>query len=249
MVRPQIWGTARRPACTSSAQPLVVSSSGRGGFFSLSGPSVVMRDNTMTGREGTPCSRKLQVAARSRNDSVQNSGTDLSVTAECLPVGETVGPSLRDRLQLAESLLRAVEDSVPPLQRLLAEVRREVERALHEEVASSRDQEIRALRREVDQLREGMTSRAAIERAKGILMQSHGISESESFDLLNEMSQRRRRKVRDLAADIANGLIASQPPGSLLGDVPAAAPAGRAPGRTTPDTDEPPISGSRGPPG
>ncbi|HEY0508142.1 MAG TPA: ANTAR domain-containing protein, partial [Blastococcus sp.] len=48
----------------------------------------------------------------------------------------------------------------------------------------------------------------AIERAKGILMQSQGLTESQSFDLLSEISQRYRRKLRDVAADIAGGSLA-----------------------------------------
>ncbi len=122
-------------------------------------------------------------------------------------MGEPVRLNLQDRLRLAESLLRAVEDSLTPLQRLLSEVHREIDRALREEEKSPRDEEICALRREVEQLRDGLTSRGAIERAKGILMHSHGVSESQAFDLLNEMSQRQRRKLRDLAGEIAEGVL------------------------------------------
>jgi len=114
---------------------------------------------------------------------------------------------MSNRLRLAESLLRAAEESASSLQRLLAEVHKEVALALREEIESARDEELAALRREVDQLREGMASRAVIERAKGILMQAQGLSEPESFDLLSEISQRQRRKVRDVAADIANGSL------------------------------------------
>jgi hypothetical protein len=112
---------------------------------------------------------------------------------------------LAGRLRLVESLLTAVGDSLSALQRLLSEVHNEVDLARREEEESSRDGEIQALRREVEQLREGMISRAVIERAKGILMQTHSLSESESFDLLNEMSHRRHRKLRDVAADVATG--------------------------------------------
>jgi hypothetical protein len=112
---------------------------------------------------------------------------------------------LAGRLRLVDSLLSAVGDSLSSLQRLLSEVHNEIDLARREEEESSRDDEIQALRREVEQLREGMTSRAVIERAKGILMQTHSLSESESFDLLNEMSHRRHRKLRDVAVDVATG--------------------------------------------
>ncbi|MGY1594273.1 ANTAR domain-containing response regulator [Geodermatophilus sp. SYSU D00708] len=161
-------------------------------------------------------------------------------------MGETTHPSLQDRLQLAESLLRAIEEGVLPLQRLLSEVRKEVQRALREELASSRDEEVSALRREVDQLREGMTSRAAIERAKGILMQCHGISESQSFDLLNEMSHRQRRKLRELAADIAGGPVGSPPARSPTVAVSAECPANRAPRGTATGTGDSSADAQRG---
>jgi hypothetical protein len=141
---------------------------------------------------------------------------------------DAVRPPLHDRLRLVESLLRAVEDSMSPLQRLVSEVHKEIGLALHEEMKSGREEELSALRREVDQLREGMVSRAAIERAKGMLMQGHGLTESQSFDLLGEMSQRYRRKLRDVAADIVSGSL----PVRLTG-VP---PAGARPGRPVPET-------------
>jgi hypothetical protein len=112
---------------------------------------------------------------------------------------------LAGRLRLIDSLLSAVDDSLSSFQRLLSEVHTEIGQLSREEEEQPRDQEILALRREVEQLREGMNSRAVIERAKGILMQTNELSESESFELLNEMSQRRHRKLRDVAADVASG--------------------------------------------
>jgi hypothetical protein len=131
---------------------------------------------------------------------------ELSVTVlHSQLMNEKARADLAGRLRLVDSLLTAVGDSLTSLQRLLSEVHNEIAQARREEDESSRDDEIQALRREVEQLREGMTSRAVIERAKGILMQTHALSESESFDLLNEMSQRRHRKLRDVAADVATG--------------------------------------------
>ena len=139
-------------------------------------------------------------------------------------MGEPVRPNLQDRLRLAESLLSAVVDSLAPLQRLLSEAHREIDRALREEEESARDEELRALRLEVDQLRGGLVTRGAIERAKGILMQSHGISESQAFELLNEMSQRQRRKLRDVASELADGSPDSHPAVACPGIAPADTP-------------------------
>jgi hypothetical protein len=136
---------------------------------------------------------------------------ELSVTVRhSAHMGERARSDLAGRLRLVDSLLTAVTDSLSSLQRLLAEVHNEIDQARREEDESSRDAEIHNLRREVEQLREGMNSRAVIERAKGILMQTHAISESESFDVLNDMSHSRHRKLRDVAADVANGSLSDR---------------------------------------
>jgi hypothetical protein len=56
-----------------------------------------------------------------------------------------------------------------------------------------------ALEAEVDQLRSAMSSRAAIEQAKGILMLLTSCSEQVAFDLLAHISSHTHRKVRDVA--------------------------------------------------
>jgi hypothetical protein len=137
---------------------------------------------------------------------------------------------LANRLRLVDSLLTAAGDNLSSLQRLLTEVRTEVELARREEEEASRDEEIRALRREVDQLREGMASRAVIERAKGILMQGRTISEARAFELLNELSQRSHRKLRDVAADVVSGTLGLPVPATAPED---GSPAGGALGNGT----------------
>jgi len=89
------------------------------------------------------------------------------------------------------------------MQRMLDEVRREVARLLEQETDVARDEEVAALRREVAQLREALASRTVIERAKGFLMHERGIDEGQAFDRLNDLAQRHRRKLRDVAAEIA----------------------------------------------
>jgi len=46
--------------------------------------------------------------------------------------------------------------------------------------------------------------RATIERARGILMAVHGLSEQQAFDLLRSHSQRTGRKLIDLAEAVAD---------------------------------------------
>ena len=132
---------------------------------------------------------------------------------------------LAARLRLVDSLLTAATDMVSSLHRVLAEVHNELGPARREEEAHPRDAEIAELRREVSQLREGMASRAVIERAKGVLMHGQGISEAEAFALLTDLSQRTHRKVRDVAADVLDGA-----PGlPVVARRPAGVPAGRPP--------------------
>ena len=49
-----------------------------------------------------------------------------------------------------------------------------------------------------------MDSRAVIEKAKGILIARHGLSDDEAFDHLRQQSQTENRKLRDIATDIVD---------------------------------------------
>jgi hypothetical protein len=118
-------------------------------------------------------------------------------------VSSDTGNAFRDRLKLADALLEVAEGSVATLQRLLTEVHREVGTALREEAASVHEDRTETLTREIEQLRDSIASRAVIERAKGRLMQAHGLSDQEAFDLMTQLSQRQRRKLRDVAVDLA----------------------------------------------
>ena len=64
------------------------------------------------------------------------------------------------------------------------------------------DEQVRVLETEVEQLRQAMSSRAAIEQAKGILMLLMGCGDQVAFDLLAHISSHTHRKVRDVAHEI-----------------------------------------------
>ena len=66
----------------------------------------------------------------------------------------------------------------------------------------SEDDRVQALETEVTQLRTAMSSRAAIEQAKGILMLLTSCGEQVAFDLLAHISSNSHRKVRDVAVAI-----------------------------------------------
>jgi response regulator NasT len=73
------------------------------------------------------------------------------------------------------------------------------------EVAMRRHAETRALSKQVEQLESALERRAVIERAKGILMERHSITEREAFDLLREHARAGSRRVVDMARAVVDG--------------------------------------------
>jgi response regulator NasT len=67
------------------------------------------------------------------------------------------------------------------------------------EVALARFSEFRAMEREVDNLQDALETRKAVERAKGILMDSQGLSETEAFRRIQKMSMNNRKPMRAVA--------------------------------------------------
>ncbi|MGY6027077.1 GAF and ANTAR domain-containing protein [Streptomyces spinosirectus] len=53
--------------------------------------------------------------------------------------------------------------------------------------------------RTIDQLQHGMETRHAIGQAMGILMERHGLSEDDAFDVMRRISQHHNVKLRDVA--------------------------------------------------
>ena len=60
----------------------------------------------------------------------------------------------------------------------------------------------------VEQLNEALQSRDVIGQSKGMLMTRFDVDPDEAFDLLRRFSQRSNRKLRDVAAEVAEGTIA-----------------------------------------
>jgi response regulator NasT len=74
------------------------------------------------------------------------------------------------------------------------------------EMAASRFEEIRALEAEVSSLQDRLETRKAVERAKGLLQEAHGWSESAAFRWIQKTSMDRRLTMRAVAdAVIAGG--------------------------------------------
>jgi response regulator NasT len=70
------------------------------------------------------------------------------------------------------------------------------------EVALSRFEEFRSVRQEVDDLQHALETRKAVERAKGILMDSQGMDEQEAFRRIQKMSMNTRKPMKEVAEAI-----------------------------------------------
>jgi AmiR/NasT family two-component response regulator len=62
-----------------------------------------------------------------------------------------------------------------------------------------------ALQEENAHLRAALLTRDVIGQAKGVLMERHQIGADAAFAMLVELSQHQNRKLRDIAAEIAEG--------------------------------------------
>ncbi len=70
------------------------------------------------------------------------------------------------------------------------------------ELSLSRFEEFQALEREVGDLKEALESRKIIERAKGVLMEVHGLREAEAFHRIRKASMDARKSMREVAEAI-----------------------------------------------
>ena len=75
------------------------------------------------------------------------------------------------------------------------------------EVAIGRFSELRALEQEVHSLEEQLATRRIVERAKGLLMDRHKLSESDAFTFIQQTAMRQRAKMRKVAEQVIDGTI------------------------------------------
>jgi AmiR/NasT family two-component response regulator len=73
------------------------------------------------------------------------------------------------------------------------------------EVALRRYEETERLEERVGQLESALERRSVIERAKGILMERHGVGEREAFDLIRDHARSQSRRVVDVALSVTEG--------------------------------------------
>jgi response regulator NasT len=74
------------------------------------------------------------------------------------------------------------------------------------DVAIARFREFQALRQELHQARQSLAERKVIDRAKGILMKTRGLSEDEAYTALRKMAMARNRKLVEIAESVITAL-------------------------------------------
>jgi len=70
------------------------------------------------------------------------------------------------------------------------------------ELSFSRFEEFRSLEKEIGNLTEALESRKVVERAKGVLMESYGLKESEAFHRIRKASMDSRKSMKEVAEAI-----------------------------------------------
>jgi response regulator NasT len=75
------------------------------------------------------------------------------------------------------------------------------------EVAIARFAELRSLDKQLGDLQEAMETRKIVERAKGLLMETQGLSEAEAFRRIQQLSMNTRKPMKEIAQAL---LLANQ---------------------------------------
>ena len=75
------------------------------------------------------------------------------------------------------------------------------------EIALGRHREMRALHDQNESLEDQLETRKLVDRAKGILMDAHGMSEAEAFDWIQKTAMNNRVKAREVAQQVIDGAI------------------------------------------
>jgi two-component system, response regulator PdtaR len=84
------------------------------------------------------------------------------------------------------------------------------------EVARARHRELRALAEHAQTLEERLETRKVVDRARGLLMDRHGLSEADAFGFVQKTAMSRRRTMREVAQGVLDGDIV--PDGGIVPD-------------------------------
>ncbi len=80
------------------------------------------------------------------------------------------------------------------------------------ELAVGRFRELRALTEQTKSLEDQLETRKVVDRAKGILMDAHGLTEADSFAFVQKSAMRDRTTMRDVADAIIDGTLKPENP-------------------------------------
>ena len=75
------------------------------------------------------------------------------------------------------------------------------------EIALSRFEEFSQLEQELDDLRNSLETRKLLDRAKGILMDAHGLTESEAYRRIQQYSMAKRKSIKEVAQAIIHTVL------------------------------------------
>jgi two-component system, response regulator PdtaR len=78
------------------------------------------------------------------------------------------------------------------------------------EVAIARFRNEQALTDQVTSAEERLEVRKLVDRAKGVLMDTHHLSEQQAFDFVQKTAMKTRRRMRDVASEIIDGSLAPE---------------------------------------
>lgn len=70
------------------------------------------------------------------------------------------------------------------------------------DVAMARFEQFQAMRQELDKAKTSLAERKQIERAKGIVMKSRGVSEDEAYGLLRRLAMERNQRLAQVAENV-----------------------------------------------
>lgn len=78
------------------------------------------------------------------------------------------------------------------------------------EIALSRFEEYRKLEEELESVKHSLETRKTLDRAKGILMDAHGLTESEAYRRIQQYSMAKRMTIKDVAEAIVRQALKRQ---------------------------------------
>jgi response regulator NasT len=158
------------------------------------GHEVVARSTSPDGVEAAIAEEEPEVAMVKLHSDDEHA---LELIEELIDVGSCPVVALLDK-EDPDFISRAAERGIIAYAQPVDEER--VRSAL--EVAVRRFAELSELGDAVGHLEDAIKRRAAIERAKGILMERHNVSEQEAFEMLRSKARSNNRRVYDVASEV-----------------------------------------------